>query len=293
MDQRRIGNSSLAIAPLALGGNVFGWTADEAASFALLDAFVDAGGSMIDSADIYSAWAPGNQGGESESVIGRWLKRDPAKRDKVVIATKVGLMAGLKPETITAACDASLARLGVDTIDLYYQHKDDESVPLADSLEAFDALVGAGKVREIRAVAVRAGPAARGDGGERSQWPSPAVRAADLVQSRRARQARRSAAQRGGRVRARHSPLFQPRQRLPHRQIPVEGGPREIGARAAQRRLSRGTRGESAKRWTRSPRRLAQRLPASPSPGPWSSRGSSRRSPARRASASSTKSSPR
>jgi len=149
MDKRPIGSSGLEIAPLVLGGNVFGWTADEKTSFALLDAFVDAGGTMIDTADVYSAWAPGNQGGESESVIGRWLKRDPAKRDKVLIATKVGFMAGLKPETVAPACDASCKRLGIETIDLYYQHTDDASVPLADSLGAFDALAKAGKIHEI------------------------------------------------------------------------------------------------------------------------------------------------
>jgi aryl-alcohol dehydrogenase-like predicted oxidoreductase len=149
MEKRLIGNSGIAIAPLALGGNVFGWTADERTSFAILDAFVEAGGTMIDTADVYSAWVPGHQGGESESVIGRWLKRDPSKRDKVVIATKVGFMAGLAPETIAPACDASLERLGVETIDLYYQHKDDENVPLADSLGVFDALVKAGKIRAI------------------------------------------------------------------------------------------------------------------------------------------------
>jgi aryl-alcohol dehydrogenase-like predicted oxidoreductase len=149
MEKRPIGSSGIAVAPLALGGNVFGWTADEAASFRILDAFVDAGGTMIDTADVYSAWVPGHQGGESEAVIGRWLKRDPAKRDKVVIATKVGFMAGLKPETIAPACDASLQRLGIETIDLYYQHKDDESVALADSLGAFDALAKAGKIRAI------------------------------------------------------------------------------------------------------------------------------------------------
>ncbi|WP_028969843.1 aldo/keto reductase [Sphingomonas sp. URHD0057] len=149
VEKRRIGDSPIEIAPLALGGNVFRWTADETTSFAILDAFVDAGGTMIDTADVYSAWVPGNQGGESESVIGRWLKRNPEKRDKVVIATKVGFMAGLKPETIGPACDASLQRLGIDTIDLYYQHKDDESVPLADSLGVFDDLVKAGKIREI------------------------------------------------------------------------------------------------------------------------------------------------
>ena len=149
MEERPIGDSGIAVAPIALGGNVFGWTADEAASFAVLDAFVDAGGTMIDTADVYSAWVPGHQGGESEAMIGRWLKRDPAKRDKVVIATKVGFMAGLAPGTIGPACDASLARLGIDAIDLYYQHKDDESVPLIDSLGAFDELHRASKIRAI------------------------------------------------------------------------------------------------------------------------------------------------
>ena len=148
MDKRRIGNSELEIAPLALGGNVFGWTADETASFAVLDAFVDAGGTMIDTADVYSAWVPGHSGGESETVIGRWLKRS-GKRDQVVIATKVGFMAGLAPETIGPACDGSLQRLGIDCIDLYYQHKDDETVPLADSVGAFEELRGYGKIREI------------------------------------------------------------------------------------------------------------------------------------------------
>lgn len=149
VDMRPLGSSGLSVAPLALGGNVFGWTADEAVSFDILDAFVAAGGSMIDSADVYSAWAPGNSGGESETVIGNWLKRDPANRGKVVIATKVGFFEGLAPDKIAAACDASLNRLGVETIDLYYHHKDDPSAPLADSLGAMDALVKAGKVRAI------------------------------------------------------------------------------------------------------------------------------------------------
>ncbi len=147
MTLRQIGSSDLMVAPLALGGNVFDWTADEATSFAILDAFVDAGGTMIDTADVYSAWAPGHKGGESEALIGRWLKRDPAKRDRIVIATKVGMMAGLSPDTVAAACEGSLARLGVDRIDLYYQHQDDAGTPLADSLGAFDELVRAGKAR--------------------------------------------------------------------------------------------------------------------------------------------------
>ena len=146
---RPVGSSGLEVAPVALGGNVFDWTADDAASFAVLDAFVDAGGTMIDTADVYSAWVPGHKGGESEALIGRWLRRDPAKRNRIVIATKVGYSAGLKPDTISPACDASLARLGIDRIDLYYQHKDDEGVPLADSLGAFDELRRAGKIDAI------------------------------------------------------------------------------------------------------------------------------------------------
>lgn len=147
------------VAPLALGGNVFGWTADAQTSFRILDAFVDAGGTMIDTADVYSAWVPGHQGGESETVIGNWLKRDPAKRDKVVIATKVGFLGGkivddqyqaaLSPTLVRSGCDASLARLGSDRIDLYYQHKDDSETPLADSLGAFDTLRREGKIADI------------------------------------------------------------------------------------------------------------------------------------------------
>jgi len=147
--KRAIGASGLQVAPLALGGNVFDWTADEATSFAILDAFADAGGTMVDTADVYSAWVPGHSGGESERVIGRWLKRDPSKRDKVVIATKVGFSEGLAPEKIAVACDASLDRLGIEQIDLYYQHKDDESIPLADSLGAFERLIEQGKIHAI------------------------------------------------------------------------------------------------------------------------------------------------
>ena len=159
MHKRPIGHSEIRVAPLALGGNVFGWTADEAASFAILDAFVDAGGTMIDTADVYSAWAPGHRGGESEALIGRWLKRDPAKRDKVVIATKVGFLDGkmvdgeyvpaLDPAVVARACDASLGRLGIEQIDLYYQHKDSDTVPITDSLGAFELLLEQGKIRAI------------------------------------------------------------------------------------------------------------------------------------------------
>ena len=149
VEKRPLGSSGIEVAPLALGGNVFGWTADEKTSFEVLDAFVAAGGNMIDTADVYSAWVPGNSGGESETVIGNWLRRDPSKRDKVVLATKVGFFEGLAPDKIASACDASLRRLHVDAIDLYYHHKDDPDVPLAESLGAMDALVKAGKVRSI------------------------------------------------------------------------------------------------------------------------------------------------
>ncbi|WP_030673939.1 aldo/keto reductase [Streptomyces rimosus] len=144
---------SLSVSPLSLGGNVFGWSADEAQSFAVLDAYVAAGGNFIDTADVYSAWVPGNKGGESETVIGNWLASRGA-RDQVVIATKVGAHPdhkGLAPTTIKAAIDASLTRLRTDYIDLYYTHYDDESLDVSDFLPALDDLVKAGKVREIAA----------------------------------------------------------------------------------------------------------------------------------------------
>jgi aryl-alcohol dehydrogenase-like predicted oxidoreductase len=152
---RRLGSSDLHIAPLVLGGNVFGWTADRAASFAVLDAFVAGGGTMIDTADVYSAWVPGHQGGESERMIGEWLKAS-GKRDKVLIATKVGMLPGeggekLAPARIAAACEASLKRLGVECIDLYFAHQDDDDTPQEAALEAFGKLVSAGKVRVLGA----------------------------------------------------------------------------------------------------------------------------------------------
>jgi aryl-alcohol dehydrogenase-like predicted oxidoreductase len=155
MNPRDLGTSGLSISPLVLGGNVFGWTADKAASFRILDRFAERGGVMIDTADVYSAWIDGHQGGESESVIGEWL-RSSGKRDKVLIATKVGMLdgeggSGLAPARIAAAADASLRRLGIDTIDLYYAHQDDESVPQAEMLAAFGALIDAGKVRTLGA----------------------------------------------------------------------------------------------------------------------------------------------
>jgi len=154
MQHRPLGQSGLAVAPLMLGGNVFGWSADEATSHRLLDAFVDAGFNAVDTADSYSRWAPGHSGGESESVIGNWLKKS-GKRGKVVIATKVGSDMGqgrcLKKDYILRSADASLKRLGVETIDLYQSHFDDEVTPVEETLEAYAQLIKAGKVRAIGA----------------------------------------------------------------------------------------------------------------------------------------------
>lgn len=152
MQRRRLGRSDLMISPIVLGGNVFGWTADEAASFAVLDAFIDAGFNAIDTADVYSTWTASG-GGTSERVIGAWLKSG-GKRDAVVIATKLGApMAedkkGLSAAYIAQACDASLQRLGVDHIDLYQSHRDDPDTPQEETMAAFAGLVKAGKVRAI------------------------------------------------------------------------------------------------------------------------------------------------
>ncbi|MFF1545158.1 aldo/keto reductase [Streptomyces sp. NPDC058291] len=150
---RTLGSSDLEVFPLSLGGNVFGWTADEAASFAVLDAYTAAGGNFVDTADAYSAWVDGNSGGESETVIGRWVKAR-GNRDDVVIATKVSQhpeFPGLSSDNIKAAADASLRRLGTDHIDLYYTHFDKTEVPVEEIIGALDELVKAGKVRHIAA----------------------------------------------------------------------------------------------------------------------------------------------
>ncbi len=152
---RALGRSGIQVSPLAFGGNVFGWTVDEARTFQLLDAWVDAGFNLIDTADVYSSWAPGNQGGESETLIGRWLKAT-GKRERVVIATKVGKpmgpdKKGLRPAYIRQAVEASLQRLQTDRIDLYQSHDDDADTPLEDTLGAFADLIRAGKVRAIGA----------------------------------------------------------------------------------------------------------------------------------------------
>jgi aryl-alcohol dehydrogenase-like predicted oxidoreductase len=155
MNKRQLGRSGLAVSHICLGGNVFGWTADERTSFSILDAWVDAGFDFIDTADVYSRWAQGHTGGESETVIGKWLAKS-GKRDRVVIATKVGFdmgegKGGLSAKWINQAVEDSLRRLRVDRIDLYQAHKDDEATPLEETLEAFARLIEAGKVRAIGA----------------------------------------------------------------------------------------------------------------------------------------------
>ncbi len=155
MKTRQIGNSGIHVAPLALGGNVFGWTADEATSFKVLDGFVDAGFNLVDTANTYSKWLPGHKGGESETVIGKWFKQS-GKRDKVVIATKVGMemgdgKKGLAKNYILEEVEASLKRLQTDHIDLYQSHQDDLNTPLEETLEAYAQLIKQGKVRVIGA----------------------------------------------------------------------------------------------------------------------------------------------
>jgi aryl-alcohol dehydrogenase-like predicted oxidoreductase len=155
MQKRKLGNSNLEVAPLAFGGNVFGWTADERRSFELLDAFVAAGFNLIDTANSYSRWVPGNSGGESETIIGKWLRKS-GKRNQVVIATKVGSDMGLgrpclRKDYVLKEAEASLQRLGVDCIDLYQTHFDDLDTPVGETLEAYAQLVKEGKVRAIGA----------------------------------------------------------------------------------------------------------------------------------------------
>ncbi|MEV8031431.1 aldo/keto reductase [Streptomyces sp. NPDC086182] len=150
---RKLGSSDLEVFPLSLGGNVFGWTADETRSFAVLDAYAAAGGNFLDTADSYSAWVEGNEGGESETVIGKWLKSRGNRAD-IVVATKVSqhpAYPGLSGANIKAAADASLRRLGTDHIDLYYTHFDKPEVPVDEIIGALDELVKAGKVRHIAA----------------------------------------------------------------------------------------------------------------------------------------------
>ena len=154
MQKRKLGKSDLEFVPIAFGGNVFGWTADEATSHMLLDAFVDAGFSFVDTADVYSRWFPGNKGGESETVIGTWLKKDPSKRDRIVLATKCGMglpSGALSAKNIGESVDASLKRLNTDRIDLFQSHKDDKDTPQEETLSTYAELIKTGKIRFIGA----------------------------------------------------------------------------------------------------------------------------------------------
>ena len=155
MEKRRLGRSVLEVAPLAFGGNVFGWTVDEATSFQLLDAFTGAGFNLIDTAEVYSNWVPGHQGGESETIVGKWLKKS-GKRDQVIVATKVGGkmgpdQKGLSRAYIRSAVESSLRRLQTEVIDLYQTHYDDPATPMEETLETYAQLVQEGKVRVIGA----------------------------------------------------------------------------------------------------------------------------------------------
>jgi aryl-alcohol dehydrogenase-like predicted oxidoreductase len=163
MQQRALGRTGQSISPLVFGGNVFGWTIDEQQSFAVLDAFVDHGFDAIDTADVYSAWASGNSGGESETIIGNWLRSRPGLRDRVTLFTKVGSdlgqpgQKGLSAQWITEAVEGSLRRLGVDAIDVYFSHWPDPDVPFDETLTAYGKLLGSGKVKAIGASNLDAG----------------------------------------------------------------------------------------------------------------------------------------
>jgi aryl-alcohol dehydrogenase-like predicted oxidoreductase len=156
MEKRKLGRSDLQIAPIVFGGNVFGWTVDQSSAFRILDAFVDAGFNAIDTADTYSRWVPGNKGGESETIIGNWLKQGGGRRERVVIFTKLGAemgpdKKGLSRSYMKAAVEESLRRLQIDTIDLYQSHRDDTATPMQETLETYADLIRDGKVRAIGA----------------------------------------------------------------------------------------------------------------------------------------------
>jgi aryl-alcohol dehydrogenase-like predicted oxidoreductase len=189
MQMRRLGHTDITIAPMVLGGNVFGWTADKAASFAVLDRFAAAGLTAIDSADVYSSWVPGNRGGESETIIGEWMKAR-GNRDRTIIITKVGSpmgkgKEGLKPAYIEEAVEASLKRLQTDVIDLYLSHWPDQATPMADTLGAYQQLIEKGKIRWCGASNLQVSlleeaiAAARARGGPRYEVLQPEYNLAD------------------------------------------------------------------------------------------------------------------
>ena len=226
MEKRKLGSTDLEVAPLAFGGNVFGWTVDEATAFRLLDAFVGAGFNLIDTADSYSRWVPGHEGGESETIIGRWIAQR-GRHDDVVIATKVGSDMGLgyqclRRDCIMLAVEQSLKRLQVDAIDLYQSHWDDEKTAIDETLEAYARLMQQGKVKAIGASNFTAQRLAAGPGGQSGAWVSALRDAAAALQPVRPQQLRRRA---GRALRARtprRHHVFFGRRRVPHRKIPLE-----------------------------------------------------------------------
>jgi aryl-alcohol dehydrogenase-like predicted oxidoreductase len=191
MQLRKLGATDLQVAPLVLGGNVFGWTADRETSFAILDAFSAAGFNAIDTADVYNRFAPGGVGGESETVLGEWMK-DRGVRDRIVLITKGGLsmgegLEGLGRDYLPKACEASLRRLQTDYIDVYMSHRADPTVPVEETLEAFEGLIAAGKVRyagcsNYTADELAAALAAAGDGRARYELVEPNYNLADRNQ---------------------------------------------------------------------------------------------------------------
>ena len=235
MHSRRLGRTDLDIAPLVLGGNVFGWTADKSASFAVLDRFLAAGLNAIDTADVYSSWAPGNSGGESETIIGEWMKAR-GNRSRVIVVTKVGSpmgkgKEGLKPGYIAEAVEASLKRLQTDVIDLYLSHWPDMATPVEETLGAYQRLIEQGKIRWCGASNLSVKLLAGGARGGQGQG-APALRSSAAgIQSRRPsgirKRPRRPLSARADR---RHH-LFQPRQGLPVGQVPQRGRPDQEPAR--------------------------------------------------------------
>ena len=225
MKMRKLGNSGLEVSPLAFGGNVFGWTVDEPTSFRLLDAFVAAGFNFIDTADVYSKWAPGNKGGESESILGNWLK-SRGNRQQVVIATKVGTemgpgQKGLSKAYILRAAEESLKRLQTDYIDLYQSHMDDAETPLTETLEAYAQLMKQGKVRAIGASNYLGRAAAGSLAGEQAIRISPLPEPPAQLQPLRSRGLRNQSGGGLPRERIGRDPLLFPGERLPDGQVPV------------------------------------------------------------------------
>ena len=246
MEKRRLGRTDLEIAPLVLGGNVFGWTADEKTSFALLDRFAEAGLNAVDTAEGYSSWAPGNSGGESETIIGKWMK-SRGNRDRIVVITKVGSdfgkgLRGLSASYIEQAVEASLKRLQVEAIDLYLSHWPDPSVPYEETLGAYQKLIAKGKIRHagasnLDAAQLRAAlDVASLQSLPRYEVLQPEYNLYDRFSFEGP--LARPVHCRGNR---RHH-LFQPGQGIPERQVPQQGRSRQKPARRRRRQLSRRAR---------------------------------------------------